>query len=197
VQISWDPGKDDSQTVLRNDTCDLAVVLWSTVNDSCMGNTMVMNVSVGRSASISRVIEQNLLIDVSMKKPNTLRDVEPPKDCHHLKNSQREHLTTCNSSGFVFQHFPTKYLKCEEKFVLCGATVHKFSKYLGATSISVRQKSDMKGVPYLCTPHLVHHVCSGRNSQCAVNGHKHERNVMFNLRDLYFKWSHPRWVCIN
>jgi hypothetical protein len=79
VKISWDPGKDDSQTVLRNDTCDFAVVLWSAVNDSCMGNTMVMNVSVGRSASIFRVTEQNLLINVRRKKLNALRDVETPK----------------------------------------------------------------------------------------------------------------------
>jgi hypothetical protein len=27
----------------------------------------------------------------------------------------------------------------------------------------------MKGAWYLCTPDVVHRVCSGRNSQCAVN----------------------------
>jgi hypothetical protein len=53
VKISWDPGKDDSQTVLRNDTCDFAVLLWSAVNYGCVGNAMVMNVSVRRSAPSS------------------------------------------------------------------------------------------------------------------------------------------------
>lgn len=77
MQISRDPGKDDSQTVHRNNTCDFAIVLWSAVNDSCVGNTMVlMNVSVGRSAPIFRVTEQNLLIHLRRKKPNALRDVK-------------------------------------------------------------------------------------------------------------------------
>lgn len=60
---------------------------------------------------------------------------KPPEDYHHLQNTHRENLKIWNTcSGFVLQHFPTKDLKYGEKFVLCGAAVHRFSKYLGATS---------------------------------------------------------------
>ena len=37
---------------------------------------VLMNVSVGRSAPIFRVTEQNLLIHLRRKKPNALRDVK-------------------------------------------------------------------------------------------------------------------------
>ena len=110
---------------------------------------------------------------------------KPPKYYHHLQNTHSENLKIYNTcSGFVFLHFPRKDLKYEEKFVLCSAAVHRFPKYLGVTSNFCAPEGWHEGRPILCTPHVVHHVCSGRNSQCAVNRHRNERNVMLTLRNL-------------